>query len=122
MTFNMCTMLYVDDVAANADFFLALGFVEIARQTIMDFETVTVAPTAEGNARLQFFNIDFIRQMSPEVADSKPSILFTVSNIKEMHAKVAAQGLFTSDLQDMGGKSTFNFQSPDGSYFAFMEA
>lgn len=115
-------MLYVNDVKAEADFFLALGFSEVSRETIMDFETVVLAPVAEGNARLQIFNIDFIRQMSPEVADDKPSILFTVDNIAELHNKVAAQGGFTSELQDMGGKHTFNFQSPNGSYFAFMEA
>lgn len=122
MTFNMCTMLYVDDVKAEADFFLTIGFSEVSRETIMDFETVVLAPLADGNARLQIFNLDFIRQMSPEVADDKPSILFTVDNIEELHGKVAAQANFTSDLQDMGGKRTFNFQSPSGTYFAFMEA
>lgn len=122
MTFNMCTMLYVQDVKAEANFFQSIGFAEISRETIAESETVTFAPQAEGNARLQIFDIEFIKLMSPEVADNKPSILFTVSDILKWHDNVKTQGGFISDLQDMGGKYTFNFQSPSGSYFAFMEA
>jgi catechol 2,3-dioxygenase-like lactoylglutathione lyase family enzyme len=118
----MCTMLYVEDVKQNADFFSKIGFEEVSRETIMGKETVVFAPLADGNARLQLFDLDFIKANSPEVADSKPSVLFTVDHIEEMHQKVTAAASFVSPLTDMGGKRTFNFQVPNGDYLAFMEA
>ncbi|RZI49458.1 VOC family protein [Lactococcus kimchii] len=121
MTIKMCTNLYVQNVKTEGEFFKTIGFVEMARQKNGETETLIFAPTAAGNARLQIWDIEFIRQVSPEVAEQKPSILFEVSDIQDWHEKVVAQGGFTSDLQEMGGKLTFNFQSPNGLYFAFME-
>ncbi|PCS00226.1 hypothetical protein RT41_GL001537 [Lactococcus fujiensis JCM 16395] len=118
----MCTNLYVEDVKAEAEFFKAIGFFEVSRQKVGESDTFIMAPTRKGNARLQIWDIEFIRQMSPEVADDKPSILFTVTDgLEALHEKVAAQGLMTSPISKMGENLTFNFQTPSGSYFAFMQ-
>lgn len=121
MTYTMCTNLYVKDVKAESDFFIGIGFTEVSRQPMGDSETVMVAPEAQGNALLQIWDVEFIRQVSPEVADDKPSILFTVDNITEIYEKVKALAPLTNEMQDMGGKKMFNFQSPNGTYFAFLE-
>lgn len=122
MSFNMCTNLYVEDVKAEAEFFSAIGFYEMSRQKVGETDTFIMAPTRKGNARLQIWDIEFIRQMSPEVAESKPSILFTVTDgLEKMREKIAAQGLMTSPISKMGENLTFNFQSPSRSYFAFMQ-
>lgn len=122
MSFNMCTNLYVEDVKAEADFFEAIGFYVVSRQKVGEAETILLAPTRKGNARLQVWPIELIRQMSPEVADSKPSILFTITDgIEAMRTKVLTQGLTTSTITKRGENLTFNFESPSGTYFAFMQ-
>jgi hypothetical protein len=49
-----------------------------------DYETVVLAPLLNGNAQLQLWDIEFIRQVSAEVAESKSSLLFIVSHLEEM--------------------------------------
>lgn len=85
-----------------------------------DSDTVVIAPVAGGNALLQIWDIEFIKKVSPEVAEDKPSILFTVNNIEEMHEKLKKITDTTGDLMDANGKKAFNFQSPSGNYYAFM--
>ena len=117
----MIVNLYVPDVAAEAAFFTDIGFAEIARIDLGGYESVVVAPDANGNARLQLFDLEFIQAVSPEVADSKPSMLFAVDDLSVFHEAVAAHGLFTSPIQDLGDRHVFNFQSPSGMYFAASE-
>ena len=120
MALNMCTMLYVSDVAAAAEFWKKVGLIEVSRQNLGETETVIFALTADGDARLQLFDIEFIRATSPEVADDVPSILFVVDDIETWHERVLAAGSsFVSEVQEMGGRKTFNFFDLDKKAFAF---
>ncbi|MGF1983062.1 VOC family protein [Lactococcus taiwanensis] len=121
MTLKMSIQLYVENVALERRFFSEIGFTEIAFQEVEGSETVTFAPDNKGNALLQIWDIQFIRAVSPEVAENKPSLLFTVDDIGEWHDRVEALGGFTSELETLGDKQTFNFQTPNGCFFAFME-
>ncbi len=120
MEFNMCVNLYVRDVEKEVNFFTSIGFLEIERHKMEDSDTVVITPVAGGNALLQIWDIEFIKKVSPEVAEDKPSILFTVNNIEEMHEKLKKITDTTGDLMDANGKKAFNFQSPSGNYYAFM--
>ncbi|MFG7388563.1 hypothetical protein ACGO3R_11085 [Lactococcus lactis] len=44
------------------------------------------------------------KKVSPEVANDKPSLLFTVDNIEEMNEKLKKITPTTSDLMDANGK------------------
>ncbi|MCL2677330.1 MAG: glyoxalase [Streptococcaceae bacterium] len=123
MTFNMCTNLYVKDVNSIASIFKAIGLAELHREKVGESDTVILAPLVEGNARLQLWDIEFIRSTSPEVADDKPSLLFTVDNIEEIHEKAKNSGAsVVSDIQEHMGKQSFYFATPEEQYFAFMQA
>ena len=119
MTVNICNMLYVKSVQAVADFWLTAGFVEISRQGEGQELTIVLAPSKESNARLQLWDIDFIRQVSPEVAESKPSLLFTVDNLEEWQAKIAQLTDTASEINNYQGMTNFNFADPEGNFYAF---
>lgn len=121
MAFNICVNLYVKDVEKEVNFFTAIGFLEIERHKMENSDSVIIAPLSDGNAFLQIWDIEFIKKVSPEVANDKPSILFTVDNIEDMNEKLKKVTATTSDLMDANGKRSFNFQSPSGNYHAFME-
>jgi len=114
-------MIYVKDVNTIAEFWKKIGFVEISRQSIMDTETVIVAPFGDSNAQFQIWNVDFISKVSPEVASMKASLLCTVDDIEKWHKKLVAITETTSDIMDNGGKKSFNFADPEGNYYAFSE-
>ena len=114
----MTTNLYVPDVAAEAAFFTAIGFSEVDRQELGGTESIVLAPDQFGNARLQIFDKAFIKAVSPEVADSVPSVLFSVPDLEAFHQLVSAQHGFTSAIQDLGDRRVFNFQAPSGTYLA----
>jgi len=118
----MYTNLYVKNVGAEVAFFKAIGFKEVGRENLGGYETVTVAPLKEGNACLQIWDVAFIRKLSPEVAESKPSLLFMVDDFDKHHEKVKSVAPKTSTIMDMNGRRVFNFQTINGDYMAFEEA
>jgi lactoylglutathione lyase len=120
MVFNMCVNLYVKDVEEEVKFFKSIGFLEIERHKMENSDSVVIAPLTDGNAFLQIWDIEFIKKVSPEVANDKASLLFTVNNIEEMHEKLKNLTDTTGDLMEANGKKAFNFQSPSGNYYAFM--
>lgn len=122
MTIEMTSNLYVKSVATVAELFIKIGFVEIQRMSVGTSETIVLAPDIDGNARIQLWDIAFIRENSPEVADSKPSIAFSVHDLAEMHAKVAATMPIYGEIQTVNGRSSFYFAVEDDQYFAFLEA
>lgn len=117
---NLCNMLYVSDVPKHAEFWSKVGLKELQRNGLNQEETVVFAIDEYApSARIQLWNIEFIRQTSPEVADMKPSLLFTVDHLEEWHARIATVTDKVSDINDFQGMINFNFQDPDGNYYAF---
>lgn len=121
MSVNICNMLYVSDVEKNAAFWLSIGFIEINRQGEGKEFTVVLAPEMDSNARLQLWDIEYIREVSPEVAEMQASLLFTVDKLEEWHEKLSAATATTSAINELPFKN-FNFQDPEGSYYAFAES
>lgn len=120
---NLCNMLYVSDVPKHAEFWTKVGFQELRRQGSGSQETVIFAVDANApSARIQLWNLDFIRQNSPEVAEMKGSMLFTVDNLEEWHSRVAEATDTVSEINDFQGMVNFNFQDPDGNYYAFAQS
>lgn len=114
---NMNVMLYVEDVAAEKAFWQAIGFVIAAESEMMDFETFDMKSHADSTMTITVFAKEFIRQVSPEVMDNQPSILFETDDIEALHAKVVEQTNTASAINDVPFKN-FNFASPSGNYYA----
>ena len=110
-------MLYVDDVVAEKVFWQALGFDIVAESEMMGYETFDMKSHADSTATFTIYAKEFIRQLSPEVMNLQPSILFETEDIDGLHARVAAQTDTVSAIQDQPFKN-FHFTSPRGQYYA----
>lgn len=98
-------MLYVTDVDREAKFWQSVGFVERDRQDMGATEMVQMAPSEDGAFAFNIFDLTFIKENSPEVADNVPSVMLHSDDIE------------TGELVEMGLQKVFNFANPDGLYF-----
>lgn len=98
-------MLYVTDVDREAKFWQSVGFVECDRQDMGTTEMVQMAPSEDGAFAFNIFDLTFIKENSPEVADNVPSVMLHSDDIE------------TGELVEMGLQKVFNFANPDGLYF-----
>lgn len=113
-------MLYVQDTQAEKNFWEAIGFSIIREEEIMGHLSFDMKPSPTADLTLTVFNLDFIRQVSPEVANNQPSILFKTEDIDRLHQKVSAVTETTSPIQEQPFRN-FNFASPSGHYYAVAE-
>lgn len=110
-------MLYVDDVSAEKAFWSAAGFTILNESEMMGFETFDMKPHPESTTTITVYANAFIRQVSPEVIDMKPSILFESDDIHTLQAKIAKLTDTCSPVNEEPFPN-FNFASPSGLYFA----
>ncbi|EFQ57478.1 glyoxalase [Streptococcus downei] len=110
-------MLYVDDVAAEREFWQAIGCRIEEEKEEMGFLNFSMRPTLDSSVVFTVYAKDFIRQVSPEVLNHQPSLLFESEELLMLHAKIA-------ELTDKIGPiqtepfPNFNFASPSGNYYA----
>lgn len=109
--------LYVDDVAAEKNFWQAAGFVVDASQEMMGYESFTMRPHPDSTTLMTVYAKDFIRQVSPEVVDLVPSILFDSDDIVALQERIAGLTDTTSPVHAEPFPN-FHFASPSGYYFA----
>lgn len=114
---NLGVMLYVDDVAAELAFWRSVGFTIVSESEMMGFTTFEMTPTSDSTVIFTVYAKAFIRQVSPEVIDHQPSILFETEDIEQLHERIAAVTDTASPINDQPFKN-FNFASPSGQYFA----
>ena len=86
---NTGIMLYVEDVAAERNFWSAFDFEIVNHSEIMGFETF----------------------------DMKPSLLFESADLCSLHERIAAVTDTTSPISTQPFPN-FNFANPSGHYFA----
>ena len=110
-------MLYVDNVAEEKLFWSAIGFNVFNESEIMGFETFDMKPDKDSSVTFTVYAKEFIRQVSPEVIDMKPSILFETTDIVALQEKVASVTDTTSSVNNEPFPN-FNFANPTGDYFA----
>ena len=110
-------MLYVEDVAAEKAFWKAAGFTILNEAEMMGFETFDMKPHAEASTTITVYAKEFIRQVSPEVVDMIPSVLFESNDIQALQERIAA---LTDTCSPVNAEPfpNFNFASPSGHYFA----
>ncbi|MEY8445267.1 VOC family protein [Enterococcus ratti] len=117
-TDEMKIMLYVDDVQANAAFWIAIGFTELDRQEIDGTLVIEIASSANASTSLLLYDREFIEQHSPEVVGNTPSLMFYSNHIFELYKKLQDQGTILGELVQLENEYVFNFADPDGNYFA----
>ncbi|MEY8462159.1 glyoxalase [Streptococcus merionis] len=118
---EMGLMLYVDDVTAEKAFWAAAGFQIQNEAKMMGYETFDMKSHAEATTTITVYANDFIRQVSPEVIDMKPSILFESDDIHGLQKKIATLTDTCSPVTEEPFPN-FNFASPSGIYFAVKES
>lgn len=109
--------LYVDDVQAERLFWSQLGFVINNIQELMGYETFEMKPDQESNLTFTVYAKDFIKEVSPEVVDMAPSVLFETEALEDLHEKISQLTEMVSPIQQEPFPN-FNFASPSGLYFA----
>ena len=114
---NTGIMLYVDDVAIERDFWSAIGFEVFNQSEIMGFETFEMKPHTDSTLTFTVYAKDFILQVSPEVVDMKPSLLFESADLHGLHKRLAAVTDTTSSINTQPFPN-FNFANPSEHYFA----
>ena len=114
---NTGIMLYVDDVAAERNFWSAIGFEVFNQSEIMGFETFEMKPHTDSTLNFTVYAKDFIRQVSPEVVDMKPSLLFESADLHGLHKRLATVTDTTSSINTQPFPN-FNFANTSGHYFA----
>lgn len=110
-------MLYVTDVAKEKAFWKAIGFEVFNDTEIMGYEIFEMKSHPESTVTITVYANDFIRQVSPEVIDLKPSILFETDDIHALHSRIASVTDTASEI-NLEPFPNFNFANPDGQYFA----
>lgn len=113
-------MLYVDDVVAERMFWSEAGFIITSQSEMMGFETFDMKSHEDSSLTITVFAKAFIEQVSPEVVNNVPSVLFEVENIGQIHEKISDLTDTCSEIAEIPFK-TFNFASPSGIYFAVRE-
>ncbi len=114
---NTGIMLYVDDVAAERNFWSAIGFEVFNQSEIMGFETFEMKTHTDSTLTFTVYTKDFIRQVSPEIVDMKPSLLFESADLCSLHERIASVTETTSPI-NIQPFPLFNFANPSGHYFA----
>ncbi|MBM7636757.1 glyoxalase [Streptococcus saliviloxodontae] len=110
-------MLYVDDVAKEREFWSAIGFQVSPSTEMMGFESFDMSPQEGSDLTFTVYAKDFIRQVSPEVVDMAPSVLFETSDIDALQARVAEVTDTVSPVNQEPFPN-FNFANPSDHYFA----
>ncbi|MCP1640036.1 hypothetical protein J2T50_001759 [Streptococcus gallinaceus] len=110
-------MLYVDRVAAEKEFWSSIGFVIFNESEMMGYETFDMKPHRDSTLTFTVYANELIRQVSPEVIDMKPSVLFETDDIEALRVKVAAV-TDTASPVNQEPFPNFNFANPSGHYFA----
>lgn len=114
---EMGLMLYVDDVAAEKAFWSAAGFTILNESEIMGFGSFDMKSHPEATTTITVYAKEFIAQVSPEVLDNVPSVLFETSDIDGLQARIV-QLTDTCSPVNAEPFPNFNFASPSGLYFA----
>lgn len=116
-TENTNIMLYVEDVATEKAFWSAIGFDILNESEIMGYTSFDMKSHPESTRVFTIYANEFIKQVSPEVLDFKPSVLFETKDIETLHTRVSVVTDTVSQINTVPFLN-FNFANPSGHYFA----
>lgn len=106
-------MLYVEDVKIISRFWQDNVDAEITEDNRLDKGYQNLVLEISPEVELSLFPKEFIKEFSPEVLGSTPSIMFFSNKFEELHARLNP----TANVRTVNGTKTFNFPDPEGNYF-----
>ena len=111
-------MIYVDDVDMSVEFWTEeFGAQVVARQTLNGgYQNVIIKVSAE--MELSIFPKDYIQIYAPEIPETVPSLMFFSEDFYHLHEEI----LSASEISEVNGVLTFNFQDPEGNMFVMAKA
>lgn len=115
------TMIYVDDVTAEKEFWAKMGFVVIKEETILGFPTFEMKVTPEAQDSFVIYSTAFIEKYSPELLVNQPNLLFFTDNIDMVYQLISLLSPFVSELNHLPYRN-FSFESPNGQFYTVREA
>lgn len=114
------TMLYVDDVATEKEFWTKMGFIIVKEDRILDFPTFEMKVSPEAECSFVVYDKAFIQAYSPDLLTNKPNLLFFTDHIDMVYKLVQHVSPTVSDLNIIPFKN-FSFESPSGHFFTVRE-
>lgn len=118
---QLTVMLYVKNVKETAAFWET--YLDFNRQAELDLGSSTSIILGNNHPfSIQLFDIEFIKQVSPEVSLESPSLMLHVDNLEAVHQKLKTGPTFVNDISQHGDSLSFNFADNEGRYFACCQA
>lgn len=114
-------MLYVENQEQAKNFWTEkLGFTVVSD---MDngMRIITIAPENEAQTSIVLHDKKKIKEMSPELNLSTPSLMFYAQNLEELYEDFKAKGITVGEFIELPFGKVFNFADEEENYFAVME-
>lgn len=118
---NCHIMLYVTDVDAEKTFWQAIGFTILSEGNLMGSKTFDMATSPEAKTLFSVMDLETIRQLSPEVADHQPSLLFYSDDLEKLYTTIKNLTPQCQPITDNPFKH-FTFASPSGHHYAVAQS
>ncbi|GFH41849.1 aminotransferase [Lactococcus hodotermopsidis] len=116
---NFNVMMYVEDVAESVKFWGSIGF----SAQILDENSADIKSSADADVTFTLYKKDIVRQISPEAADSVPSLLLQTEDLDDLYQKLVELNHAAGEIVDAPGLGrVFNFTDPDGNFYAVRES
>lgn len=118
---QLTVMLYVKSVEETAQFWETyLGFNRENELEVGPSKSIVLGNNKQ--FAIQLFDIEFIKQVSPEVSFETPSLMLHVDDLEEVYQKLKTGSNFVNDIASHGGNLSFNFADNEGRYFVCCQA
>ena len=118
---QLTIMLYVKDVEETAKFWER--YLDFNRQQEIEVgPSTSIILSNDKNFAIQLFDVEFIKQVSPEISLETPSLMLHVDDLEAVHKKLKTGNTFVNDIASHGGNLSFNFADNEGRYFACSQA
>lgn len=114
------TMLYVDNVAAEKEFWTKMGFMITKEDKILGFPTFEMKISPDAECSFVVYDKAFIQTYSPELLVNQPNLLFFSDHIDMIYQLVKHVSPVVSELNIIPFKN-FSFESPSGLFFTVRE-
>lgn len=114
------SMIYVQDVEAEKNFWHRLGFTIVNEQHILGFPTFDMKINPESNCTFTVYSLDFINKYSPDMTRNQPNLLFFTPYIESLYEQAKLASAYVSEL-NLTPYKNFTFEAPSGQYYTVRE-
>lgn len=115
-------MIYVENLEESVKFWKEkVGFEYINKNDFNGYISYSIAPKLNSEVILVLHDKNKVKEISPEVDLSIPSILFKTENIENLYNSLKENGVNVNEIVNLGNMKVLNFSDFEGNYFAVKE-